>query len=294
MWGWIVGLFRLYPTLGILLALCIIGLIGYLLARYLAERFPGLSAVLKKEMRLFFGSPVAYVVFTFFLLISGWFFSQIFLYYSDISMRSFMQPGMGQSLNITESVMRPLFTNMSVVLLFFMPMLTMRLFAEEKKSGTMELLLTYPVRDGEVLAGKFLAAGALYVILLALTLVYPGLIAYFTRVEWGPILTGYLGLVLTGGTFLAVGVLISSLTENQIVAGFGTFGVLLGLWIIGWGAEFAGGNLRAVLQYLSITEHMDTFSRGLIDTKDLVYYGSAIALALFLTLRSLDSKRWRG
>jgi ABC-2 type transport system permease protein len=250
--------------------------------------------VFKKEMRLFFGSPVAYVVFTFFLLISGWFFSQIFLYYSDISMRSFMQPGMAQSLNITESVMRPLFTNMSVVLLFFMPMLTMRLFAEEKKSGTMELLLTYPVRDGEVLAGKFLAAGALYVILLGLTLVYPGLIAYFTRVEWGPILTGYLGLVLTGATFLAVGVLISSLTENQIEAGFGTFGVLLGLWIIGWGAEFAGGNLRAVLQYLSITEHMDTFSRGLIDTKDLVYYGSAIALALFLTLSSLDSKRWRG
>ena len=250
--------------------------------------------VFKKEMRLFFGSPVAYVVFTFFLLISGWFFSQIFLYYSDISMRSFMQPGMAQSLNITDSVMRPLFTNMSVVLLFFMPMLTMRLFAEEKKSGTMELLLTYPVRDGEVLAGKFLAAGALYVILLGLTLVYPGLVAYFTRVEWGPILTGYLGLVLTGATFLAVGVLISSLTENQIVAGFGTFGVLLGLWIIGWGAEFAGGNLRAVLQYLSITEHMDTFSRGLIDTKDLMYYGSAIALALFLTLRSLDSKRWRG
>ena len=250
--------------------------------------------VFKKEMRLFFGSPVAYVVFTFFLLISGWFFSQIFLYYSDISMRSFMQPGMAQSLNITDSVMRPLFTNMSVVLLFFMPMLTMRLFAEEKKSGTMELLLTYPVRDGEVLAGKFLAAGALYVILLGLTLVYPGLIAYFTRVEWGPILTGYLGLVLTGATFLAVGVLISSLTENQIGAGFGTFGVLLGLWIIGWGAEFAGGNLKAVLQYLSITEHMDTFSRGLIDTKDLVYYLSAIALALFLPLRSLDSKRWRG
>ena len=250
--------------------------------------------VFKKEMRLFFGSPVAYVVFTFFLLISGWFFSQIFLYYSDISMRSFMQPGMAQSLNITESVMRPLFTNMSVVLLFFMPMLTMRLFAEEKKSGTMELLLTYPVRDGEVLAGKFLAAEALYVILLGLTLVYPGLIAYFTRIEWGPILTGYLGLVLTGATFLAVGVLISSLTENQIVAGFGTFGVLLGLWIIGWGSESAGGNLRAVLQYLSITEHMDTFSRGLIDTKDLVYYLSAIALALFLTLRSLDSKRWRG
>ena len=250
--------------------------------------------VFRKEMRLYLGSPAAYVVFTFFLLISGWFFSQIFLFYSDISMRSFMQPRFGQNLNITENVMRPLFTNMSVVLLFFIPMLTMRLFAEEKKSGTMELLLTYPVRDGEVLAGKFLAAGGLYVVLLALTLVYPGLVAYFTRVEWGPILTGYLGLLLTGTTFLAVGLLISSLTENQIVAGFGTFGVLLLFWVIGWGAEFAGGSMRTVLQYLSVTEHMDTFSRGLIDTKDLVYYGSAIALALFLTVRSLESKRWRG
>jgi len=250
--------------------------------------------VFKKEMRLYFGSPVAYVVFTFFLLISGWFFSQIFLFYSDVSMRSFMQQGMGQNLNITENVMRPLFTNMSVVLLFFIPMLTMRLFAEEKRSGTIELLLTYPVRDGEVLAGKFLAAEALYAVLLALTLLYPGIVASFTRLEWGPIVTGYVGLLLTGGTFLAVGLLISSLTENQIVAGFGTFGVLLGFWIIGWGADFAGGGLRAVLQYLSITEHMDGFSRGIVDTKDLVYYASAIALALFLTLRSLESKRWRG
>lgn len=250
--------------------------------------------VFRKEMRLYFGSPVAYVVFTFFLVISGWFFSQIFLFYSDISMRSFMQPQFGQNLSITDNVMRPLFTNMSVVLLFFMPMLTMRLFAEEKRSGTMELLLTYPVRDGEVLAGKFLASAALYALLLGLTLLYPGLVAYFARVEWGPVLTGYLGLLLVGGTFLAVGLLVSSLTENQIVAGFGSFGVLLALWVVGWGAEFAGGTLRTVLQYLSITEHLDGFSRGIIDTKDVVYYASAIALALFLTLRSLESKRWRG
>jgi len=120
--------------------------------------------VFRKEMRLYFGSPVAYVVFTFFLVISGWFFSQIFLFYSDASMRSLMQPQFGQNLNVVDNVMRPLFTNMSVVLLFFIPMLTMRLFAEEKKSGTMELLLTYPVRDGEVLAGKYLAAFALYLV----------------------------------------------------------------------------------------------------------------------------------
>ena len=152
-------------------------------------------------------------------------------------------------------------------------MLTMRLFAEERKSGTIELLLTYPVRDGEVLAGKYLAALALYVILL-------GLHAALSRRSspTSPASSGgrsspaTSGCVLTGATFLAVGVLVSSLTENQIVAGFGTFGVLLAFWIIGWGAEFAGGDLAAVLQYLSITEHIDTFSRGLIDTKDLVYY----------------------
>jgi ABC-2 type transport system permease protein len=190
--------------------------------------------------------------------------------------------------------MRPLFTNMSVVLLFFIPMLTMRLFAEETRSGTIELLLTYPVRDGEVLAGKYLASLALFALLLALTLLYPGLVAYFTRVEWGPIFTGYLGLLLTGAVFLAVGVLVSSMTENQIVAGFGTFGILLAFWIVGWGAEFAGGALRGVLQYLSIGDHLDGFTRGLIDTKDLVYYVSGVVLALFLTLRSLDSKRWKG
>src|SRR6185503_7522679 len=121
---------------------------------------------------------------------------------------------------------------MAVMLLFFVPMLTMRLFAEEKRSGTIELLLTYPVRDGEVLIGKFLAAGAVYAFLLALTLVYPAMLAYFARIEWAPILTGYLGLLLLGGAFLSVGIIISSLTENQILAGFVSFCVLLGLWIV--------------------------------------------------------------
>ena len=250
--------------------------------------------VFKKEMQLYFGSPVAYVVFTFFLFITGIFFGSIFSFYSDASMRSFMQPQFGQNLNVIENVMRPLFTNMSVVLLFMMPMITMRLFAEERRAGTFELLLTYPGRDGEVLAGKYLAALALYVILLALTLLYPGLIAYFTRVEWGPIFAGYFGLLLTGAMFLAAGVLVASLTENQIVAAFGTFGILLAFWVVGWGAEFAGGTLRSLFQYLSIGDHLDGFTRGLIDTKDLVYYLSVTALALFLTLRSLESKRWRG
>jgi ABC-2 type transport system permease protein len=251
-------------------------------------------AVFKKEMRLYFGSPMAYVVFTFFLLIAGWFFSQIFFFYNLTSMQVTMNPAAAQALSPTDSIMRPLFSNMSVVLLFFIPMLTMRLFAEEKRSGTIELLLTYPIRDGEVLLGKFLAATALVALLLGLTLLYPGLVRYFARLEWGAVLTGYLGLLLLGAAFLSVGVLISSFTENQIVAGLATFAVLLGLWVISWGAEFAGGALRTVLQYLSIIEHMDNFSKGVLDTKDVVYYATVTALALFLTLRSMEAKRWSG
>jgi ABC-2 type transport system permease protein len=250
--------------------------------------------VFKKEMRLYFGSPVAYAFLALILLITGWMFSQIFLIYSELSMRAFMQPMAAQNLNPTENVMRPLFSNMSVVLLFFMPMLTMRLFAEEKRSGTIELLLTYPVRDGEVLLGKFLAAGAVYLLLLVVTLTYPALMAAFGRIEWGAILTGYLGLLLLGAAFLAVGVFISSLTENQIVAGSATFGVLLAFWLIGWGADAAGGRVRTLLQYLSIIEHMDGFGKGVIDTKDVVYYLTLTAFALFLTLRALDAKRWKG
>jgi ABC-2 type transport system permease protein len=251
--------------------------------------------IFKKEMRLYFTSPVAWVVLFMFLLVMGYFFYSIFAFYSMASMQAAMNPAMARDLNPNDSVLRPLFSNIAIIMLLsLMPLLTMRLFAEERQSGTIELLLTYPVRDGAVLAGKYLAALALYLILLGLTLLYPGLVAYFTRVEWGPILSGYLGLVLTGAVFLAVGVLVSSLTENQIVAGFGTFGILLGFWVVGWGAEFAGGNLRGVLQYLSIGDHLDGFTRGLIDTKDLVYYATGVALALFLTLRSLESKRWKG
>lgn len=250
--------------------------------------------IFKKEMRLYFTSPVAYVVFTCFLLIVGYFFSSIFAFYNFTSMQAAMNPAFGRDLNVTDAVMRPLFSNTGVILLFFMPMLTMRLFAEEKRSGTIELLLTFPVRDGEVLLGKFAAAMALFLMLLGCTALYPAIAGYFARLEWGPLLAGYLGLILLGGAFLAVGILISSLTENQIVASFATFGVLLGLWVIGWSADLAGEGWRALFQYLSILEHLDNFGKGVIDTRDVVYYLSVIALSLFLTLRSLESRRWRG
>ena len=250
--------------------------------------------IFKKEMRLYFTSPVAWVIITMFLLIAGYFFYSIFAFYTLASMQSAMNPQMARELNVTDSVLRPLFSNVSVILLLLMPLITMRLFAEERRSGTIELLLTYPVRDGAVLVGKYLAALALYAIMLALTLLYPGILIYFTRVEWGPLLTGYLGLLLMGATFLAVGIFASSLTENQIVAAITTFGTLLLLWVVGWSAEYVGGPWGRVLSHLSILEHFDTFARGVLDTKDVIFYVDATIVALFLTLRSLEARRWKG
>jgi gliding motility-associated transport system permease protein len=250
--------------------------------------------IYKKELRLYFTSPVAYVLLTIFLFIAGYFFYSIFAFFTRSSLQMAMNPQMGRDLNVTDSVLRPLFANLSVILLLLMPLVTMRLFAEERRSGTIELLLTYPVRDGAVLVGKYLAALTLYATMIAGTLAYPALLAYFARVEWGPMLTGYVGLLLMGGMFLAVGLFASSLTENQIVAAIVTFGVLLMFWIIGWTAEFAPSPYGAVLTHLSILEHNDTFAKGVLDTKDVIYYLDFTALALFLTLRSLESRRWSG
>src|SRR3989475_8492885 len=154
--------------------------------------------IFKKEMRLYFTSPIAYVVVAIFALIAGYFFYSIFAFFTLASMQSMMNPMMGRELNVTDSVVRPLFSNISVILLLLMPMVTMRLFAEERRSGTIELLLTYPVRDGAVLVGKYLAALALYGLMLVGTLLYPLMIAYFARLDWGAVLTGYIGLVLLG------------------------------------------------------------------------------------------------
>ena len=250
--------------------------------------------IFKKEKRLYFTSPVAYVVVTIFLLIAGYFFYSIFAFFTLASMQSAMNPAMARDLNVTDSVMRPLFSNVSVILLLLLPLLTMRLFAEERRSGTIELLLTFPVRDGAVLVGKYLAAFALYAIMLGLTVLYPGIVAYFARLETGPVFTGYLGLLLMGAAFIAVGIFTSSLTENQIVAAITTFGTLLIFWILGWSADYAGGAVGRVLQHLSILEHNESFAKGVLDTKDIIYYLNFTILALFLALRSLEARRWKG
>jgi ABC-2 type transport system permease protein len=200
----------------------------------------------------------------------------------------------GPAQNVNEQLIRPLFLNASVVLLFVLPMITMRTYAEEKRSGTIELLLTAPLTDVQIIMGKFLGAMALYAAMLAVTFIHVGTLYFFGTPEWIPIATGYLGTLLMGGCFISVGLLISSLTKNQVVAGMITFAVFLLLWIINWIGPFAGPTTQQVLDYLSITNHLDDFTRGIIDTKHLVYYLSFIAFGLFLTARSVDTERWRG
>lgn len=250
--------------------------------------------ILKKELKSYFVSPIAYIVITIFLVISGYFFYSSFAFYTLLSMQAASSPYGPQGLNITEGVLRPLFLNLSVVMLLLMPMLTMRLFAEEKKLGTIELLLTYPIRDGEVLFGKFCACLLVFVLMISLSGLYLIFLVLYSEPEYGPILSCYLGLFLMGTSFISLGMLTSSLTENQIIASVATFGTLLLFWVIGWASHFVGSTMGQVFSHLSVIEHFDNFTKGIIESKDVVFYIDFSILCLFLTLRSLESKRWRG
>lgn len=250
-------------------------------------------AIAHKELKSYFASPIAYIVIGLFALTFGFFFYSLLLYFDRTSMQM-MGLGGPTSVNVNEQLIRPVFLNAMVVFLFILPMVTMRTYAEEKRTGTIELLLTAPLTDWQIILGKFLGAMALYAAMLAVTLVHIGLLFAFGQPDVLPILTTYLGVLLMGGCFIAVGLLISSMTKNQIVAATITFVVFLMLWIINWVSSFTGPRTQEVLNYLSITEHLDDFTRGILDTKHLVYYVSFIAFGLFLTLRSVDSERWRG
>jgi ABC-2 type transport system permease protein len=250
-------------------------------------------AIATKEFRSYFASPIAYILIGLFSLLFGWFF-YVFLMAFVQQSEQMMQFGGGGGANVNQMMIRGLFQNTAVIILFVMPMITMRTYSEEKRSGTIELLLTSPLTDLEIIIGKFLGALALYAAMLLVTMIYIAILFRIGNPEWRPIVAGYLGLLLMGGCFLSVGLFISSLTKNQIVAGFLTFATFLMFWIINWMGESSGPTTRDVLNYLSITEHFDDFSRGIIDTKHLVYYLSFITFGLFLTARSVDSERWRG
>jgi gliding motility-associated transport system permease protein len=249
-------------------------------------------AIAKKELRSYFASPIAYIIIGFFALPFGVFF---YLYLTAFVQQGLqMQFGGGGSMNINQQVIRYVLQNASVIILFVMPMITMRTYSEEKRSGTVELLLTSPISDVEIILGKFFGALGLYVAMLLVTLLYIGILFVYGSPEWRPLIACYLGLLLMGGAFLSLGLFISSTTNNQIVAGIVSFIVFLMLWIVGWFADSAGPTFGPLTQYLSITEHFDDFSKGVIDTKHVLYYLSLITFGLFLTAKSVDSERWRG
>jgi ABC-2 type transport system permease protein len=256
-----------------------------------------LYAIYRKEMGHYFVSPVAYVVVGVFLALSAFFFnyflSAVMAQALQMQMQE-MEMGMHPNIDVTMEVMRAFFGLLSTLVLFLTPMLTMGVFSEERKRGTMELLMTSPITEGQIVLGKFLASLTLFAIMLLPTAGY--LVFTYVRSEpvppWRMLIAGYLGIMLLGGCLLALGSFISSLTENQLIAAVLTFAAFLMVWVIDLGRN-AGGNAGDVLQYLSVIRHYDDFTRGVIDTSSLIYYLSFITFFVFLTVRAVDSMRWR-
>ena len=248
--------------------------------------------ICKKELSSYFASPIAYLLLTMFALIFGFFFWNSVGYFNMMGLESQMR-GQGFPMSVNEYVIRPLLSNVSVIGLFFIPMITMRLFAEEKRTGTIELLATSPIRDIEVIIGKWLAAVILYVVMLAFSAANFAFLFRYGNPDWRPLAIGYLGLLLQAGGLLAVGTFISTLTKNQIIAGAATFGVCLMLWVMEWVAGYETAAWARVLAYMSVITHFESFAKGVLDSKDALYYVSLIFLGLFLTSRSMESLRWR-
>jgi ABC-2 type transport system permease protein len=239
--------------------------------------------ILARELRGYFTSVLAYVILGVFLVLSGYFF------YTNLEL-SVLMGGM----DLPRGLWQYQFHDMREVLLFAVVFLTMRLFAEEKKLGTLELMWTYPVRDGAVLLGKYGAALVMVAVMLGLTLVYPVALGRFHPVDPGPLLAGYLGLFLLSAAFAACGLWASSLTESQIVAGLVSFGILTLFWMLTWNQAAASDWVIAVLMPVSLFDRFHTFARGAIDARDVVFLAAFSAFFLFLTLLSLESRRWRG
>lgn len=251
-------------------------------------------AIAGKELRSYFASPIAYVIIGLFAVLFGFFYYAILDFFVRTSMQ-LEQFGVGaSSVNINLQMIRPVLSNASVVALFVVPMITMRTYAEEKRTGTIELLLTSPLTDFQIILGKFLGALGLFALMLAITIPYIAILFLYGNPEWRPIVAGYLGLLLLGACFISLGLLISSFTRNQIVAAMVTFAALLLLWVLNWLGQSAPPATADLINYLSITQHFDDFALGIIDTKHIVYYLSFITFGLFLTAKAVDMERWRG
>lgn len=248
--------------------------------------------IVGKEIQSYFTSPIAYLLMALFGILTGFVFYSAVSFFVVAGLRS-QAMGQGQPMSVNDYVVAPVFSNISVFGLFLLPLITMRLFAEEKRSGTIELLMTSPLGDWEIVIGKFLGALTMYLCVLSLVLCDISLLFVWGSPDWRPMLAGLLGMILQASCILAIGTFISSLTKNQIVAGAATFAICLLLFILSWVSSYNDAGWAQVLAYCSIMTHYEPFAKGIIDSKDVVFYLSFIFLGLFLTKRSLESLRWR-
>ncbi|HUU15248.1 MAG TPA: ABC transporter permease subunit [Terriglobia bacterium] len=249
-------------------------------------------AVAGKELRTYFHSPIAYLVMTVWAGLCGFFF---YSFMATYVMQSFRMAAMGAPpMSMNEFIIRPMFEGiLTVVLLLLIPLITMRLYAEERKTGTIELLMTSPMTDLEIILGKFLGALALFAVLLAMVFLYLSLLFIYGNPNFRPVLANALGFFLFGGALLALGMWISTFTRNQIVAGSIALAAFLLLYVLDWVTAYSTGRVSEVISYMSLTKHFESFSKGVVDLSDLVYYLSVIVLGIFLTSRSVEALKGR-
>ncbi len=249
----------------------------------------------QKELKQFFLSPIAYVILVVFVTLAGLFYFDLFTYFVQIQAQyqNYQNPMAMQQLNVNDMIITPLFHNLSVLLLLIIPLVTMRLYAEERRSGTDEILLTSPVSESSIVWGKFLGAISFYLVALVLTAQFPLILFKYGNPDVGKLLTGYAGLFLMGASFIAFGLFTSTLAKTQTQAAIWSFFMLLILWIIGWLAESVTGIAGAFLKHAAIMTHFGNFAQGIITVGDLVYFGTFIFLFIFLATRVVESSRWR-
>ncbi len=253
-------------------------------------------AIFKKDLANYFKSPIAYATTPILLFICGLLYFLRVYYYSMMSMQMSMNPMYAKQFSINDQIIMPLISNMAFLLIFFIPLFTMRLFSEEKRQGTLELLFTYPLTEWQLIIGKLLSCAVVVLTGVLLTLSYPLLLVrYVPTLDWSNVLTGYLGLVLMVLSFIALGMWISSLTDSQVVASFATFGALLFFWIIGWFSQASStSSYTKIFSAICTLTHLENLTKGVIDTNDIVYFICFIGLFLYLTYSNLLSRKWKG
>lgn len=249
----------------------------------------GALVIARKELKQLFSSPIAYVALAMFFVITGFlFFSLVGVYTTQVLQLQGTPPS---DFNPTRIIFTPLFQDTSFVLLLLVPVLTMRLIAEEDRTHTMELLATSPVTSTGIVVGKYMAVLVLYLVLLALSAYMPLSLAMIGRLDWGLLAASYIGLLLLGGAFLAVGLFASTLNDNQIVAAAIGFAILLLFWVLGFAQQASGG--QQILSQLSFSTHFNNLASGVVDTQDVLFFLSLAGFFLFLGVLTLESRKWR-